>query len=117
MNKLKVLSLFSGIGAYEEALTNLKIDIEVVNYCEFDKTPARAYSVLHNIPIEKNLGDITLVDETQIEDFDLMTYSFPCQDISALGNQDGLINGEGKKTRSGLFFDAIRTQNTKSLNI
>jgi site-specific DNA-cytosine methylase len=41
--------LFSGIGAYEEALKNLGVDFEVVNYCEVDDTPARAYSVMHNI--------------------------------------------------------------------
>ena len=108
MEKLKVLSLFSGIGAYEEALKNLKVNTEVVNYCEFDEIPARAYSVLHNIPIEKNLGDITKVNETKIKDFDLMTYSFPCQDISALGDQKGLFDEDGNVTRSGLFFDAIR---------
>lgn len=108
MRELKVLSLFSGIGAYEEALKNIGENINVVNYCEYDETPARAYSIMHNIPLSKNLGDITKVDETKINDFDLMTYSFPCQDISALGNQDGLFDDEGNKTRSGLFFDAIR---------
>jgi DNA (cytosine-5)-methyltransferase 1 len=55
-----------------------------------------------------NLGDITKVDETKIEDFDLMTYSFPCQCLSALGNQEGLFDKEGNKTRSGLLFDALR---------
>jgi len=103
-----MLSLFSGIGAYEEALKNLKIPFELVNYCEIDSTAAEAYAVIHNEPIEKNLGDITKVDETKLEDFDFMTYSFPCQDISALGDQKGLFDADGNKTRSGLFFDAIR---------
>ena len=34
---LKYLSLFSGIGAFESALTNLGVNYEVVNYCEIDK--------------------------------------------------------------------------------
>ena len=33
-NKLRVLSLFSGIGAFEEALDNKGVDYELVNYCE-----------------------------------------------------------------------------------
>lgn len=75
---IRLLSLFSGIGAFEEALKNLKVDVDLVNYCEFQPEIARAYSIIHNTPIEKNLGDITKVDEKQLEDFDLMTYGFPC---------------------------------------
>jgi DNA (cytosine-5)-methyltransferase 1 len=108
LNKLKVLELFSGIGAFTEALKNQKINYDIVNYCEFDDIPARAYSIMHNEPLEKNLGDITTVDETQLQDFDLMTYGFPCQDISALGDQKGFFDEKGRLTRSGLFFEAIR---------
>ena len=111
--KLRVLSLFSGIGAFEEALNKLSIKYDLVNYCEFDKTAAKAYSLIHNVPEEKNLGDITQIDETELEDFDLMTYGFPCQDISALGSMKGLKNEEGETTRSGLFFDAMRIANHK----
>ncbi|TCI99957.1 DNA cytosine methyltransferase, partial [Cytobacillus praedii] len=95
MNKLKVLSLFSGIGAFEEALKKLNIHNELVNYCEFDPIAAKAYSLIHNVPEEMNLGDITQVDETVLNDFDLMTYGFPCQDISALGDMKGLTDDEG----------------------
>jgi len=108
MNKLRVLSLFSGIGAFEEALNNLGIDNELINYCEFDKTAAKAYSLIHNVSEDLNLGDIINVDETKLSDFDLMTYGFPCQDISALGDMKGLTDKEGNLTRSGLFFEAMR---------
>lgn len=38
MNKeLRVLSLFSGVGAFEEALKNIGLDYKVINYCELDK--------------------------------------------------------------------------------
>lgn len=108
MKKLKVLSLFSGIGAFEEALNNIGVDFDLINYCEFNPTVAKAYSIIHNVSEDLNLGDITKVDETQLADFDLMTYGFPCQDISSLGNQKGLFNEEGNFTRSGLFFEAMR---------
>ena len=36
MGKIKLLSLFSGIGAFEKALTNQKIEFDIVNYCEIN---------------------------------------------------------------------------------
>lgn len=102
---MKILSLFSGIGAFEKALTNLKVKHEVVNYCEIDKFASFAYSTLHGIPERKNLGDISKVKTKDIEDFDLMTYGFPCQDISLAGNLKGIVKGE---TRSGLLYEALR---------
>lgn len=113
MEKIKLLSLFSGIGAFEEALDNLKYEYELVNYSEYKSSIAKAYSLIHNEPIEKNLGDITKVDEKTIPDFDLMTYGFPCQDISTLGDQKGFFDKNGNLTRSGLFFDAMRIAKEK----
>lgn len=113
MGKLRVLSLFSGIGAFEEALKNIGKDFELVNYCEFDEVVAQAYSLIHNVDITLNLGDITKVNAQEIADFDLMTYGFPCQDISTLGNQEGFFDNEGNLTRSGLFFEAMRIAKEK----
>ena len=113
MKKLRLLSLFSGIGAFEEALKNIGIDYELINYCEFQKFISKAYSLIHSADENLNLGDITKVDETKLKDFDLMTYGFPCQDISALGTQQGLFDEDGNLTRSGLFFEAMRIANFK----
>jgi DNA (cytosine-5)-methyltransferase 1 len=79
-----------------------------VNYCEIDKYASKSFSIVHGVSEELNLGDITKVDETKIKDIDLITYGFPCQDISVSGKQRGLFNADGSKTRSGLFFDALR---------
>jgi len=106
---LKVLSLFSGIGAFEKALDNLGVPYELVAFCEIDKYAAKSYQAIHGVPESMNLGDITKVDEKQLpKDIDLITYGFPCQDISIAGNQKGLFNADGSQTRSGLFFDALR---------
>lgn len=51
--KLRVLSLFSGIGAPEQALKNLGIDYELVNFCEIDDKAAEAYCLLHGGDTEK----------------------------------------------------------------
>ena len=106
---IRYLSLFSGIGAFEKALDNLGISYELLAYCEVDKYASKAYSLLHHVPESMNLGDITKVDEKALPtDIDLLTYGFPCQDISIAGNKRGFVNEDGTKTRSGLFFDALR---------
>ena len=105
---IKLLSLFSGIGAFEKALTNLGVQYEVVNYCEIDKYASKSYSAIHGIPESKNLWDITKVDAFNLpKDIDLLTYGFPCQDISLAGKQKGMFNEDGTLTRSGLFFKAL----------
>ena len=108
---LKYLSLFSGIGAFESALTNLGVNYEIVNYCEIDKYASKSYSAIHGVPETKNLWDITKVNVFNLPkpgEIDLVTYGFPCQDISLAGKQKGLFNDDGSLTRSGLFFEALK---------
>lgn len=38
----------------------------------------------------------------------MITYSFPCTDISIAGKKKGFTNDDGSLTRSGLFFEALR---------
>lgn len=63
---MKMLSLFSGIGAFEKALDNLGIDYELVSYCEIDKYASKAYSMVHGVNEDKNLWDITKIDFTKL---------------------------------------------------
>ena len=93
---MKLLSLFSGIGAFEKALVRLGIPYELVGYCEIDKWASASYAAIHNVSEDMNLGDITKVDEKALpKDIDLITYGFPCQDISLAGKQKGLFNEDG----------------------
>lgn len=50
-----------------------------------------------------NLGDISLIDAEEVPDCDLITYSFPCQDLSVAGLQSGAKEGSG--TRSSLLWE------------
>lgn len=86
-------------------MTRCNIPYQLVNYCEIDKYASKAYSLIHNVKEELNLGDITKVNENELLDFDLMTWGFPCQDISIAGKQKGIIQGE---TRSGLYYEGLR---------
>lgn len=51
----------------------------------------------------KNQGDIRRIDPKALPDMDLFTYSFPCQDISTIGQGKGLEEGSG--TRSALLWE------------
>ena len=101
---MKLFSLFSGIGGPEKALKRLGIEYELVGYSEIDKYASKSYSVVHNEPEIKNYWDITKINEKELPDFDLMTWGFPCQDISIAGKQAGIHEG----TRSGLYYDGLR---------
>lgn len=108
LRMIRVLSLFSGIGAFEKALERLGVEHEVVNYCEIDPYAGKAYSLIHGIPQKKNLVDVTKVDTSKLENIDLLTYGFPCTDISIAGKMKGFEDEDGNITRSGLFFEALR---------
>lgn len=64
--------------------------------------------MIHNVDESKNLVDVRKVSTLLFPDVDLITYGFPCQDISIAGRQKGFEDGAGNRTRSGLFFEALR---------
>ena len=71
---MKVLSLFSGIGAFEKALTKLGVEYELVNYCEIDKYASKSYATIHNVSESLNLHDVTNIDTSKLSNIDLITY-------------------------------------------
>lgn len=87
---------------------NLDKHWELVNFCEFDKYATKSYCAIHNVNENLNLGDITKVDETKLADFNMMTWGFPCTDISVAGKQKGFLDKDGNKTRSGMYYEGIR---------
>lgn len=112
MEKLKVLSLFSGIGGFERGLDNAGIDYELVNYCEIDEHASKCYSILHNITEDKNLWDVTKIDTSKMGDFDLLTHGSPCQSFSLAGRQEGGEKNSG--TKSSLLWETVRIVKDKT---
>lgn len=106
MNKLKVLSLFSGIGAFEKALSNIGVNYEIVNYCEIEEHASKCYSLIHNISEELNLKDVTKIDTSELNSFDLLTHGSPCQNYSSAGKQEGGDKNSG--TQSSLMWETVR---------
>lgn len=112
--RLSVLSLFSGIGAYEKALRNLGVEFNLEGYCELDPKTSRCYAAIHGVDESKNLVDVKRIDPSALGDFDLLVYSPPCQDISTAGRHAGITS----ETRTGLMWnvvDLIRAKRPKYL--
>ena len=97
---IKVIELFSGIGAQRKALDNLGIPHEVIGISEIDKYALQSYEAIYGET--QNFGDIRQIEHLPYAD--LWTYSSPCQDISVAGKQKGLSGG----TRSGLLYEVGR---------
>lgn len=64
---------------------------ELVNFCEFDKYATKSYCAIHNVDESKNLGDITKVDENELDDFNMICGGSPCQDFSISGKLKGSV--------------------------
>lgn len=107
---LKVIELFAGIGSQRRALENIKINYKVIAFCDNDKYAEKSYRAIFNDYETTNLGDITKLETLPYAD--LITWSFPCQDISNANNNGQGLSGE----RSGLAYkvvDLIQTMPTK----
>lgn len=98
---IRLVELFAGIGSQAQALENLGVDFETVAIAEIDRYALQSYELLHGTP--NNLGDISKIDPQDVPDCDLITYSFPCQDLSVAGLQAGANEGSG--TRSSLLWE------------
>lgn len=105
---MKVLSLFSGIGAFELALKRIGIDAELVGFSEIDKYATKSYCAVHGVSEDLNLGDVSKIDLAKLKelgDIDLITHGSPCQDFSIAGRLAGGDKGSG--TRSSLMWCTV----------
>lgn len=109
--KLRVFTAFSGYDSQCLALDRLKaqfpdFDYELVGWSEIDKYAIQAHNALYPQWADRNYGDISKIDWNDVPDFDLFTYSSPCQDFSNAGLQRG--GEEGSGTRSSLLWECRR---------
>ena len=95
---MRVLSLCSGYGGLEMALSQAlpSLDLDLAAVCDI-YGPARAVLAQH-WPAATQFKDVhdPALDATEA---DIVTFGFPCQDLSRAGHGAGL-----QGSRSGLFF-------------
>ena len=111
---IKVFEAFAGYGSQSLALKRLKADFEIVGISEIDKYALKGYEALHGT-LPTNYGDISKIDWDEVPDFDLFTYSFPCQDISIVGQRKGFDEGSG--TESSLLWECKKAIENKKPKI
>ena len=111
--QIRLIELFGGIGSQAMALKRLQIPFEHYRLVEFDKYAIKSYNAIHGTDFtttdirDVKGSDLGIVD-THLYTY-LMTYSFPCQDLSVAGKQKGMTKGSG--TRSGLLWEVERLLN------
>ena len=107
---IRLIELFAGYGSQAMALRRIGAEFEHYRVVEFDKYAIASYNAVHGT-------DFSTMDITQVHAVDLaitdtktftylLTYSFPCTDLSVAGKQKGMSKGSG--TRSGLLWEVER---------
>lgn len=81
--KIRVFTAFSGYDSQCLALERLKrdfpeFDYELVGWAEIDKYAIQGHNALFPQWADRNYGDISKIDWSEVPDFDLFTYSSPC---------------------------------------
>lgn len=110
MKTIRLIELFAGYGSQAMALKRLGVPFEHHFVCEFDKYAVASYNAVHGTEFEvSDIRDIH-AEDLKITDKDkynyLLTYSFPCTDLSVAGQMRGMSKGTG--TRSGLLWEVER---------
>lgn len=95
VNKMRILSLFSGIGGLDSGFIRAGFDVVWAN--DFDKYAVETYKANFQHPII--LGDINQIPLDTLPDFDVVIGGFPCQPFSMMGAERGFEDARGT-----LFF-------------
>ena len=95
------LDLFSGIGGFHKGLEEAGFEFNWSGHSEIDRYAKSIYQ--GHFKESEDLGDVSNINVSKLPEIDLITFGFPCQDLSIAGKRGGL-----RASRSGLFYQATR---------
>lgn len=105
--RIKILSLFSGIGGFEKGIFDAIGDkADFIGYSEIDRYAIKIYEKY--FPDHKNYGDITKIKAESLPDFDLVCGGVPCQSWSIAGNRGGF-----EDPRGNMWFECTKILRAK----
>ena len=112
---IRLIELFGGIGSQAMALRDIGANFEHYRLVEFDKYAVASYNAIHGTNFTTtDIRDVHGVDMGIVnrQEFTyLLTYSFPCTDLSVAGKMKGMSKEDwknGNSTRSGLLWEVER---------
>ena len=108
--KIRLIELFAGIGTQAMALRDIGADFEHHFVVEFDKYAIKSYNAIHETNFEpmdiRNVTGADLKITEQDKYYYILTYSFPCKNISIAGLMNGMAEGSG--TESSMLWEVKR---------
>ncbi len=103
-NKLKVATVFSGIGGFEHALDRMNIEHDIIFACDIDDFCKKTYFSNYKISDEQWYKDVCDIDGKKYRGkIDILVGGSPCQSFSMVGKRKGLEDHRGN-----LIFEYIR---------
>ena len=104
---IRVASLFSGIGAFEQALKILGLKSKIVLACDNDPFVKQSFFANYEIEEKNWFDDVQKINGTKFKNkVDLLVGGAPCQSFSMVGKRLGL-----KDTRGNLTLHFIKKIN------
>jgi DNA (cytosine-5)-methyltransferase 1 len=102
--KLRIATVFSGIGSFEHALDRMKIDHEIIFASDIDKFCKQTYFANYKIKEEQWYDDVFHINGKKYHGkVDILVGGSPCQSFSMVGKRKGLEDDRGN-----LIFEYIR---------
>ena len=100
MNTINHLDLFSGVGGFSLGLKEAGVQVGWHGFSDIDKYANKVFK--ERFPDAEELGSIETINIDKLPRIDIVTFGFPCQDLSIAGRRKGFDG-----SRSSLFFKAI----------
>jgi DNA (cytosine-5)-methyltransferase 1 len=107
VHQFKFIDLFSGIGGFHQAMSNL--GGECVFAAEIDDDAIETYGINFGMNSRHNMFEI---EPSEVPTHDVLCAGFPCQPFSIAGKQKGF-----EDTRGTLFFEIARIAKAKQPKI
>jgi DNA (cytosine-5)-methyltransferase 1 len=105
--KIRVATLFSGIGGVEQAFKRLKLNHEIIFAGDIDSKCKESYLANYDLKEEHWHNDVTKFSANQYKgQVDFLVGGAPCQAFSMVGKRMGL-----EDTRGTLFYEFARIVN------
>lgn len=110
---LNIATLFSGIGAVEQAFNRLKINSKIVFACDNNNFVKQSYFANYDITEENWHTDILNLNAEKYKNkVDILVGGSPCQSFSSVGKRKGLEDDRGN-----LIYEFIRIVQESEPNV